>query len=875
MVRVTDFRPARQAEEGIDAPNRAVDGAAAPVDMASQGPTGNSRLFQGSQALDLFEELAAELATPPRSTRYSACITPRPLSVSLNLEDFFKEEPKKEQDSPARLYSLRVLRHLKNGATCRVASTRGKGCRIRANSSSLPIRTPTSSSSHGATASQLKTIDELVKLYDQKPPPDSELSRQTDIFYLRHSKAKAVADTVKDVFRDLLSENDKALANNQQRGERRRFSMFGYEESGGDSNSGQKVPKFKGSLSIGIDEASNALVVSAPTYVFRDVSKMIKDLDKVAEENNTVRVLKVGQGVTPEQLREIIEAIQGRGSSRAAASPSTPPHQPGPKRGQKPSGNGRGNRAGPCRWQRITPIRANIVRSVGMAVQLPPQHRGGFGTPSSTQTEGISDRNCRRRSLSPIAALRLPAASGTALPSQPPGDTLGPSRCFYFRSPILGYDRSSPRQRAGAKDPGRRSREILHFRRGYLMDVGDMLLRKGFLDERQLQLARNAQTEGMRLDQAAVQLGFLSEEAALRALGEEVGLEFVDLADAEIDLWLLQDFPTRFIHREALFPIRRGPTAPWSSPPAIPFNLYPLGRTERGHRADASFPCWPAATEIAKRIKTHLGVGSETIDGLWPRPATTAWNCPTRSTRPTPNSRSWPRSRRSCGWSTKSCSRRSSRGRATCTSSRRQSGLRMRYRIDGVLHVQPMPPEINRFQAAIISRLKIMSRLNIAERRLPQDGRIQLQIGGREVDIRVSVIPMIHGEGLVLRLLDKGAMEFSLAQPRHGGRPVRQVPRADPPAARHYPGDRPDRLGQEHHALQRAAGDQERRNQDHHHGRPGRVPVGWHQPDSGASEDRADVRAIRCGAFCGTTPTSSSSAKSATWKRPKTPSRRR
>ena len=75
-----------------------------------------------------------------------------------------------------------------------------------------------------------------------------------------------------------------------------------------------------------------------------------------------------------------------------------------------------------------------------------------------------------------------------------------------------------------------------------------------------------------------------------------------------------------------------------------------------------------------------------------------------------------------------------------------------------------MPPEINRFQAAIISRLKIMARLNIAERRLPQDGRIQLKVAGREVDVRVSVIPMIHGEGIVLRLLDKGGMEFSLSK---------------------------------------------------------------------------------------------------------------
>ena len=78
------------------------------------------------------------------------------------------------------------------------------------------------------------------------------------------------------------------------------------------------------------------------------------------------------------------------------------------------------------------------------------------------------------------------------------------------------------------------------------------------------------------------------------------------------------------------------------------------------------------------------------------------------------------------------------------------------------LHPQPVPPEISQFQAAIISRLKIMARLNIAEKRLPQDGRIKLKVKGREVDVRVSVIPMIHGESMVLRLLDKSAMKFDL-----------------------------------------------------------------------------------------------------------------
>ncbi|MFN7628135.1 MAG: GspE/PulE family protein, partial [Pirellula sp.] len=90
------------------------------------------------------------------------------------------------------------------------------------------------------------------------------------------------------------------------------------------------------------------------------------------------------------------------------------------------------------------------------------------------------------------------------------------------------------------------------------------------------------------------------------------------------------------------------------------------------------------------------------------------------------------------------------------------AGIVIRYRIDGILQNQPVPPEINRFQAAIISRLKIMAKLNIAEKRLPQDGRIKLRVHGREIDIRVSVIPMIHGESLVMRILDKGAMKFDL-----------------------------------------------------------------------------------------------------------------
>jgi general secretion pathway protein E len=84
--------------------------------------------------------------------------------------------------------------------------------------------------------------------------------------------------------------------------------------------------------------------------------------------------------------------------------------------------------------------------------------------------------------------------------------------------------------------------------------------------------------------------------------------------------------------------------------------------------------------------------------------------------------------------------------------------LRVRYRYDGVLHEIEPPPA--RLQAAVISRIKIMARLDIAERRLPQDGRIKLTVRGHEIDFRVSTIPSLHGEKVVLRVLDRTAVEF-------------------------------------------------------------------------------------------------------------------
>jgi type IV pilus assembly protein PilB len=88
--------------------------------------------------------------------------------------------------------------------------------------------------------------------------------------------------------------------------------------------------------------------------------------------------------------------------------------------------------------------------------------------------------------------------------------------------------------------------------------------------------------------------------------------------------------------------------------------------------------------------------------------------------------------------------------------------LRIRYRIDGVLHEQPAPPK--KFHAALCARVKIMSNLNIAEKRVPQDGRLKLKVEGKEVDMRVSVLPCAPGEKIVMRILDSSGLKVNMTQ---------------------------------------------------------------------------------------------------------------
>jgi general secretion pathway protein E/type IV pilus assembly protein PilB len=294
-----------------------------------------------------------------------------------------------------------------------------------------------------------------------------------------------------------------------------------------------------------------------------------------------------------------------------------------------------------------------------------------------------------------------------------------------------------------------------------ILEAGDILVRRGLLNQAQMEESRAASNGGGILE-SVVQKGFVKEEVALKAIAEELGIDYIDLREANVDLSLLQNFPQKLIYRHSIFPVKKEGRRLYVAT-SNPLELYPLDEAAAALNC-AVVPLVAEKIEIAKLVKKHLGVGSETVEGLMAARSDEDDDIELLEKFEADGSElSEQAQEASVVRLVNEILVEAVDARASDVHIESQaSGIVVRYRIDGILQTQPVPPEINRFQAAIISRLKIMAKLNIAEKRLPQDGRIKLRVHGREIDIRVSVIPMIHGESLVMRILDKGAMKFDL-----------------------------------------------------------------------------------------------------------------
>jgi general secretion pathway protein E/type IV pilus assembly protein PilB len=243
-----------------------------------------------------------------------------------------------------------------------------------------------------------------------------------------------------------------------------------------------------------------------------------------------------------------------------------------------------------------------------------------------------------------------------------------------------------------------------------------------------------------------------SEEDVLKWLAKEYGLSYTDLEDVEPDRQLLSLFPARVLLKHEILPLRR---VNGSVEVAINRLFATDGldtlKTLTGMRLR---PVLAPGEAIRREIKKRLGVGADTLDSLEEEGGLQVVDEDADEDVDLDAAAEDASIIRFVN----QVLRDAIVLRATDVHLEPfEDELRIRYRIDGVLQDVPVSSQIKRYQPAIVSRVKILSHLDIAERRLPQDGRIKLRIEEREVDVRVSVIPMLNGEAVVLRLLHQDA----------------------------------------------------------------------------------------------------------------------
>ena len=286
-----------------------------------------------------------------------------------------------------------------------------------------------------------------------------------------------------------------------------------------------------------------------------------------------------------------------------------------------------------------------------------------------------------------------------------------------------------------------------------------VLVEKGLVTVEDIDTAeRLREDQGLRLDQALIQNGALSEQDFLKVMGERLDFEIVDLPNATIEDDAIRSLPSRFVYRNHLAPIARE-NGMLKVATSDPFDLYVFDEIKLLTGLQVS-PVLAPRDEIDKVIKDHYGVGGDTVEEMTGDDDLALTGSEDDSQDLLQMAQEASVIKLVNEIILEAINERASDIHIEPF----ERTLSIRYRIDGVLQEAAVPPQINRFKSAIISRVKILSNMNIAERRLPQDGRIKFSVGSRQVDVRVSVIPMIFGEGVVMRILDKTNVLYSLTE---------------------------------------------------------------------------------------------------------------
>ena len=279
--------------------------------------------------------------------------------------------------------------------------------------------------------------------------------------------------------------------------------------------------------------------------------------------------------------------------------------------------------------------------------------------------------------------------------------------------------------------------------------LGPLLVDKHIITSEQLGLALKKQEEtGKELKVILLELGFIDDETAiLPVLAHEMGVAYVTLRDIEISAEVIKKIPAQFVSHYQVIPLRLendtltiATTRPW--------DIHLLD--EIGLVVDARLnPVLSGQREILEAIRRYYGIGAETIERMMDTAQPVV-----QAAREVTNIEET-QSEASISKFFNQILLEAYRDRATDIHIEPfEGGLQVRYRVDGVLYDARVPPDIKHFREAIVSRIKILSNLNIAEKRMPQDGRFKVCVGDIDLDLRVSFIPTPYGASVVLRILN-------------------------------------------------------------------------------------------------------------------------
>ncbi|WP_168433580.1 GspE/PulE family protein [Pontiella sulfatireligans] len=282
--------------------------------------------------------------------------------------------------------------------------------------------------------------------------------------------------------------------------------------------------------------------------------------------------------------------------------------------------------------------------------------------------------------------------------------------------------------------------------------IHDILEATGLFENKPLEaLLADARENGKPIREAVLEGGAIKEEEFLEKLAGVMGLPFLRLKEVEVENDILLKLPTKAIFQ---------------------YNVIPLDEDDTGLRVATCNPFTPGlvdalrlaaecrirlvlspSDDIDTAAKKFYGVGAETLDRMMQDDRIDFEDEESllkQDLSELDQEASVVKFVNQIIWE-------AFKDRATDIHIEpMEMDLRIRYRVDGVLHETPMPPQLKRFQSSVISRIKVMANMDIAEKRLPQDGRISVRIRGQEIDVRVSTMPTVYGESVSLRLLMRG-----------------------------------------------------------------------------------------------------------------------